>query len=1104
MLRKLFRTFLILFQTAIACVIVAVLGFLWRLHQAPINIDKYVPYLIQMTSSSDAPVNISIGRTELRWGSWSHLVDFHLSDYKAYDENNHLIASVPQLSFSFSLSALLHGTISTKTLVVYRPYLDLTLDEKGDITQKMEEDNSSVSLTSLIEILRCEKYLTELSLIKAAVKITNATTKKVWNAPEVNLTYTRRFRKSKLNGFIKIDLDGKNYQSVKINGSWKKRKIEKNKEISFTVQTENLQLTKLIPVQKYPFFKNITTPIDLTIETKLSPLPLKEETLSYLRHAVSQINFTVTGKKGMIELPDPVMASYDLRQFTISGDINKSANGFDLSKIELVMQNGATAQGTMSVSGIGHIIDTGSWEKLSAELSAKAQNIPVEKLASYWPASLGPDVHGWVKQNITGGMIDSADFALHFKGLPDEIGITPDMVDGIINVAGTKITYLDGMPAVDDVSGQLHLTLDDLVITINKTSSHNVTAEKGGTFSILGMTKPVTTAALNIDVNGNVPDILAILDSPALGFMSLIGINPQKTTGTAQGNLQLKFPLGSALQSAEQIYVKTDAEVHNADVEDIILGLGVQDAILKVKMDGKSLSLAGTSLFYGAATNYSLKQSFDNKKEVMTDIKLHVDLNDKAREHLNYPYFTAPAITGVMPTDLELIFKRNGTGILNISSDLSKTEIDIREIGWTKPFKIDGKAVFTLNLKDGKPTNAPVISLTDSQGNVINGSLSFTDEGRLKQVKVPVIKTKYTDAALDIDFDKNEGIFVSLTGEQLDISGVLKKGLSYDFPQSDEEKTTSEKAQDENTSLQLAVNAFVDKIRLSEKGASERNKFELYYYGDWEKILFDCFVGDKTTPLTFSMKPTKEDKIYSLALTTTNFGEVLNILDYTSTVNGGKLTMSGSYVAGIGANGSITVSDFYLGKDKILTRILQLTSLTGILDTLRGEGLHFDSGDIPFIFDETGISVDSALIAGSSLGITMNGKFFRKTKYLNVYGSVIPFYSINSFLGKLPVVGTIFSGEKGGGLIAPTYTIKGNVPSVDISVNALSALAPGTLRSMLGKLFRNDGDLSQKEEKDSKEKEPVKETFKPIDPSLQNELSDDDLEHDPTIGQVLP
>ena len=231
MLRKLFRTFLILFQTAIACVIVAVLGFLWRLHQAPINIDKYVPYLIQMTSSSDAPVNISIGRTELRWGSWSHLVDFHLSDYKAYDENNHLIASVPQLSFSFSLSALLHGTISTKTLVVYRPYLDLTLDEKGDITQKMEEDNSSVSLTSLIEVLRYEKHITELSLIKAAVKITNATTKKVWNAPEVNLTYTRRFRKSKLNGFIKIDLDGKNYQSVKINGSWKKRKIEKNKEI---------------------------------------------------------------------------------------------------------------------------------------------------------------------------------------------------------------------------------------------------------------------------------------------------------------------------------------------------------------------------------------------------------------------------------------------------------------------------------------------------------------------------------------------------------------------------------------------------------------------------------------------------------------------------------------------------------------------------------------------------------------------------------------------------------------------------------------------------------------------------------------------------------
>ena len=182
------------------------------------------------------------------------------------------------------------------------------------------------------------------------------------------------------------------------------------------------------------------------------------------------------------------------------------------------------------------------------------------------------------------------------------------------------------------------------------------------------------------------------------------------------------------------------------------------------------------------------------------------------------------------------------------------------------------------------------------------------------------------------------------------------------------------------------------------------------------------------------------------------------------------------------------MSDFYLEDDKILIQILKLTSFTGIIDTLMGEGLFFDKAEIPFTMGEKSMTIDSALVSGASLGITLNGTFYFETKFMNIYGSIIPFYTFNSFLGKIPLIG---------GLIAPTYTVKGTLPSPDISVNALSALAPGAIRSVLGKITREEGDLSLKDAPNKKAPAPAKkEELKAVDPALLKEINDEELHHE--------
>ena len=57
----------------------------------------------------------------------------------------------------------------------------------------------------------------------------------------------------------------------------------------------------------------------------------------------------------------------------------------------------------------------------------------------------------------------------------------------------------------------------------------------------------------------------------------------------------------------------------------------------------------------------------------------------------------------------------------------------------------------------------------------------------------------------------------------------------------------------------------------------------------------------------------------------------------------------------------------------------------------------------------------------------------------------------NSVAGRIPVLGDLLTGgEEGGGVFAANYTATGPVESPDISVNPLSALAPGFLRNLFG------------------------------------------------------
>ncbi len=123
---------------------------------------------------------------------------------------------------------------------------------------------------------------------------------------------------------------------------------------------------------------------------------------------------------------------------------------------------------------------------------------------------------------------------------------------------------------------------------------------------------------------------------------------------------------------------------------------------------------------------------------------------------------------------------------------------------------------------------------------------------------------------------------------------------------------------------------------------------------------------------------------------------------------------------------------------------------TGIGDALRGEGIGFSILDADFVFLEPKMEVKNARASGASLGITANGVIDIGAETIDLSGTLVPAYAVNSLIGRIPVIGDILVGGPGGGVFAANYKLEGPLEDPKVSINPLSTIAPGFLRNLFG------------------------------------------------------
>ena len=153
----------------------------------------------------------------------------------------------------------------------------------------------------------------------------------------------------------------------------------------------------------------------------------------------------------------------------------------------------------------------------------------------------------------------------------------------------------------------------------------------------------------------------------------------------------------------------------------------------------------------------------------------------------------------------------------------------------------------------------------------------------------------------------------------------------------------------------------------------------------------------------------------------------------------------------------LTINNFKLNKAPALAKLLTLADLKGLTDTLRGEGISFETLTINYETSPSKIDVKEIFMNGPSISILIEGYVEKKSGLVSLRGTLVPAKFLNSIISKIPKIGDILVGKKAGeGVFGLSFKIKGLPDNLKTTVNPVKTLTPRFITRALESVKKNN------------------------------------------------
>ena len=675
-------------------------------------------------------------------------------------------------------------------------------------------------------------------------------------------------------------------------------------------------------------------------------------------------------------------------------------------------------------------------------LHGKAAPIPVRTLLAYWPVFAASGAREWIDANVFAGTMGPAEFQTNFApGDTDKPVLATDALKLTFAMKGVEANYLSGLTHLTGVEGTGLLTGDDFSADFTAGRVGNLVVKSGHAL-IPSLHQQGTVATFSLHADGAMPEVMTLLDMKPLNYATRFHIDPKTTLGTAGVDMSLRVPMLPDLP-VDDVGISVKAAVSGFAVS---LGkLRLSDGAVTFDIDNNRLHQVGTAVIADQRFNLDYTEDFKTSDAVTSRATAKGLLTPAVRSLLNIDI--GKIVTGTWPVTASITGHRGDLIQADAMVDLAPAVITIPFVNLGKAPGEAASAHVVVNFTEDGRVSDQTFRLT-GPGLTANGTASFDKNGALTRVDFANVKRGPLN---DLGFTLTKGA----GGDTYDLHGRVLDGSSIGRNASCNAASGGAKAPerpDEKPDGGYRIIAHLERLALCDNVSLAPFNLDLSGVGEKPSALSMSGGIGKAT-ITAGLENTAQGRKVSFAAGDTGLlGRALfSFSGLTGGALSGTATLPGRATdpdAGPGVpdfQGSVTITGFKMVNQSFFARLFSSVSFTGVGDLLQNQGISMDKAEFPFSSKNNVISIKDAIFAGG-VGGSAEGYIDRPRNQVALKGSLIPAYSLNSFISNVPLLGDLLASKKGEGIFGVTYSMTGPTDNIALSVNPRSMLTPGVLR----------------------------------------------------------
>jgi hypothetical protein len=1026
----------------------------WRVAEEPVGVGFLLPVLKSHLAVLPPELSFEIEDLVIAWDEDDRSIDLRATGVAIQARNGPVLARFPAVDVGIGLRPLAHGTLALTAIEIKQPSVVLTRRRDGTLTIagteiELEQDRADVDVAAALRAIaedlfapqdpsRPLSYLREVRVSGGHVAVQDGVLDADWRLPVVDLSLIRRA--AGWSGQATLDVAvGDAVAHLDAVLSYAEPRTIKVASSFADVRPRSLAELLAAIDPGFAELAAVDVPLRGTVMARIDPFAPD------LRPALA---FRIEGDAGTLtheRFPAPLQ----VRTLRASGRLERA---------RLEVRDAAVAFGTdgapgpiLAFSGVAEDLEDARTFAGTVTLT----NLPMAESVNYWPKGLAKGARKWVTRNITAGSLDRLVGAFSVRVQDGDVKVEQSL--GTLSYHGLEVQYLREVPSVVGLAGQGTFDRKALHLEALEGASQQL-GVKDVVIDITGLDQRDEIVVIDLGIAGAVRDAMDLLDHPRFNLITKLGIAPADTGGSFGGRMTVSVPLKPGV-SFDDVGVHFAGRIEDASIRDIRPGFSAGNGQLDLDVDTSRAHFVGPIEINGVPIQVDWMEAFTAESPFATKARITAaDVDDAAREALGVDL--SPFVHGPLSVAIEATFARGGAGTLDARADLTATELALPFLHWRKEAGIEGEAEAEIALEDDRPARL-------ARGWLGAGSLTAEGTGAFE---ASGDASETAGGWLDLDrlaFGSSvlEAVSVQWTADHVDVDiggGTLDVApfvAAHGAPDAARETGSISLSARNLRRVTFAEGRFLENvsIRLQRSAVG------------WEHIEFNALVPSRLAStqagiaagpqsFTFRYGPLAEGAYYPLLARISDTGGLLRAFDAVDGIKGGYCEIIGRSdgpTPGRPMRATLSCQRITDTEASPMGKILNAMSISGIRQALAGEGITFDRvrGDI--VWHNGTATIASAEANNSALGVTIDGRLAIEPHFIDARGTVIPAYTINRLIGRIPLIGGLFN--EGQGFLAGHFRVSGRLSDPEITAQPIKSITPSILVRFKN-LFAGDDD----------------------------------------------